>query len=347
MAEMSSVDFSADVEQHADTIIQVCSYHRRDFDLVVIRSRPHKMQQVQASLESAFETSPTADLGILGRLPPELMWLTLHELDIRSFFRFRQVNRQARIIATGLREYSLVSRYGLEGLRGLLRAELAPYFTISDLYRPLVTDKCVTCGAFGGHLFLFTVERCCFNCLLSSTHYRVLAVSFFAKFARLSLPRLIRLTGPVLRTVPGIYNMLERPARRPKYIIFGSQAVQTLLASEVIHERTAHRLRTRWTPRDYRFMTATAYPYYSVKDAKLERGVSCKGCQIQNPSPHDVVITYDRVFSTRGFLSHFLECEEAQRLWAASETGTQPIDEPEITRSCGYFNRLGPDRLPA
>ncbi|KAI1364669.1 hypothetical protein F5Y08DRAFT_328524 [Xylaria arbuscula] len=331
---------------HANEILQVCSYHRRDFDLLVIRSRPHEMQRVQASLPSAFETLPTADMGILDCLPPELITLVLHELDLRSFFSFRQVNRQSRIVSTSLWEYKLVSQHGLEGLRGLLRAELASYFTISDLYRTLTTDKCSTCGAFGGHLFLFTAERCCFKCLVSSSYCRVLAVSTFAKIAHLSLSRVNRLLGIQLRTVPGIYNMLQRPVKRPKYLIFEEKATQILLTTKAIGESAVRRLAWRREQVNQRFMTATAYPYYSLEDAKLERGVSCKGCQIRDDLLYGAIITKERVLTTRGFLSHFSHCVEAQNLWTESEKGTRLVNEPQITRDCGYFNKLGSDGLP-
>ncbi|KAI0109633.1 hypothetical protein GGR51DRAFT_512228 [Nemania sp. FL0031] len=344
---MSSVDILADIEKHADKILQVCSYHRRDFDLVVIRSRPHEMHPVQASLQSAFQTLPTADLRILDCLPTELLLLILQKLDIRSYFNFRKVNRQARIISTSLWEYNLVSRHGLEGLRGLLRAELGPYFTINHLYRTLITDKCSTCGAFGGHLFLFTAERCCFDCLLSSTNYRVLSRFTFTRFARLYQNRFHHLSRQMLRTVPGIYSMLEKRARRPGHLIFAEKATQTLLDIGVIGDDAVRKLGSCGDQEELRFMSATAYPYYSLEDAKLEPGVSCKGCQIQHGLLYNTFIDRDRVFSTRGFLSHFSQCIGAQDLWIASERGTQPINEPQIIRSCGYFNELGPDGLPA
>ncbi|KAI1754365.1 hypothetical protein F4782DRAFT_494191 [Xylaria castorea] len=164
------------------------------FDLVVIRSRLREMQPVQASLQLAFERLPTADLGILGRLPENLCrWSSTSSAFV--LFYFRQANRPARIISTGLWEYNPVSRHRLESLRGVLRAELAPYLTISDLYRTLITDKCSTCGAFGGHLFFFTAERCCLDCFLFSAYYRVLAPSTFAKLANISLCRLNHLAG--------------------------------------------------------------------------------------------------------------------------------------------------------
>jgi hypothetical protein len=337
----------AEIEKHADAILRVCSYHRRDFDLVVVRSRPHEMQPVQAALRAAFETLPTAELGILGRLPVELISMVIRELDIRSFFHFRQVNRRARVLATGLWEYELVSKHGLEGLRGLLRAELADYFTISDLYRPLLADKCSTCGAFGGLLFLFTAERCCFACLQSSANYRVLPPSTFAKLAHISPSRLKRLAGPTLRTAPGIYNMMETPTKRPNYLIFEEKAIQTLVAHRAIGEDAIRNLRSRTEQSNQRSMVATAYPCYSLETLKLERGVSCKGCQVRLELLRVESDDRDRTFSTQGFLSHFSQCVQAQHLWAESERGTRPVNEPEFTRRCGYFNQLGSDGLPA
>ncbi|KAG4444330.1 hypothetical protein IFR05_000204 [Cadophora sp. M221] len=167
---MNSIDVLVNVETHVDAILR----------------------SAQASLQEAFEKLPTAELGTLDRLPAKLMSMVLRSLDIRSFFYFRQVNRRARVLSTGLREYELVSKHGFEGLRGLLRAELAHCFTIDDLYRPLVTDKCSTCGAFGGLLFLFTAERCCFDCLQSSAHYRDLPPSAFAKLAHNYISELTR-----------------------------------------------------------------------------------------------------------------------------------------------------------
>lgn len=62
-----------------------------------------------------------------------------------------------------------------------------------------------------------------------------------------------------------------------------------------------------------RFMTATAYPYYSLENAKLEHGTSCEGrLELLRDGSDD----RDQAFSTRGFLS------------------------PELTRRYGYSNQL-------
>lgn len=339
---------AADIESSPDAIVRVCSYHRRDFDLVVVRSRPHDMEPVQASLQAPFETSPAGKLSNLERLPTELMWMVLRELDVRSLFDLRQASRQTRILATGLLEYGLVSKHGLEGLRGVLRAGLARYFTISDLYQALITSKCSTCDDFGGLLYLLTLERCCFSCLQSADHYRVLPPSAFAKMAHISPNRIKRSSVRILRTVPGIYNMMETPARRPKHLLSEDMAAQVLFANKNITEDVIRNLDSRKEQADQRFMAATAFPWYDTKEDNLERGVCCKGCHVRLERLRG---RYNgnrwQVFSTRSFLSHFVSCVEAQVLWAESKGGSQKVQEPEFTRRCGYFRQSGPDGLPA
>jgi hypothetical protein len=348
MATTDSNGLPADVEKYAEKILQVCSYHRRDFDLVVVRSRPHHMQLVQSCLQSAFETSPIAELGILGRLPVEIMSMILRWLDVLSFFRFRQVNRRARVQSTGLWEYQLVSKHGLEGFRGLLRAEIAHYFTLHDLYWALLSDKCSECGDFGGLLFLFTLERTCFNCLQYSPNYVVLALSTFGKLARVSPACINGISGSTLRTVPGIYNMMETPAKRPKNLVYVRRVTDVLTEQKANDVRKFLDARFRKEPPGYRFMAATAYPFYNLETAQLERGVSCKGCQVRLEAVrYGDIRDRDRTYSPEGFLSHFSQCVESQHLWARSELGTRPVDEPVFTRQCGHFNRLGSDGMPA
>lgn len=346
MTNMGNMDVLAEIEKHADEILHVCSYHRRDFELAVVRSRPHHIQLVQASLQAPFEASSTAEREIMDRLPTELVSIILRELDVRSFFSFRQVSRRARVLATGLWEYQLVSKYGLEGLRGLLRAELADCFTIDDLYQALLKDKCSTCAAFGGLLFLFTLERTCFSCLQSSAKYRVLALTTFGKLARVSRERVNELSGASLRTVPGLYSILGGPpGRRPKHLVYARKGTKALMNMKSAGASAI--LRTHEVPVSYRFMAATAHPWYSLETAQLERGVSCKGCHVRLEAGDCVMGVRDTAFSSQGFLSHFSQCDEAQVLWAQSEGGTRPVDEPEFTRRGGWLSQLGSDGLPA
>lgn len=330
-----------------DDIVRVCSYHRRDFDLVVVRSRPHETQPVLASIATAPEAKPQAHLGSLASLPPELISMVVLQLDVRSVFRFRQVNSAARSVVTGTREYRLLAEHGLEGLRGVLRAGLGQLHLLRDLYGALLERSCASCGSFGCLLFLFTLERCCFTCLQSSERYHVLPKHALCHIAGISPAKLERFPGLSLRTVPGVYNMMEMPIRRPHELVSGPAGSSALLASGMISTSAARRLQRRIGQYGYRFMSATAFPSYSPDSGEVDHGVSCKGCHVRFDRLADDPTERDRCFSREGFLAHFEECPEASQLWTDSREGTCQADEPEFTRRGGDFGLLAPDGMPA
>jgi len=80
-----------------------------------------------------------------------------------------------------------------------------------------------------------------------------------------------------------------------------------LLTAKVINQNAFRNLRIRREQPGQRLTAATAYPFYSLENAKLERGISCKGCQVRlellRGDSH--WLARDRIFSTQGFLSHF------------------------------------------
>ncbi|SPJ72265.1 uncharacterized protein FTOL_01993 [Fusarium torulosum] len=128
----------------SDTILDICTYHP-DFDLVLIRSLPDETQAVTRGLQTAFKSPTPSSLGLLDRLPIELVWMVFRNLDVQSYFRFRHANRKARAACTAIPEYQAIAKYGLEGLRGMLRAGLAQTVTIGDLYKSLIRETCENC----------------------------------------------------------------------------------------------------------------------------------------------------------------------------------------------------------
>lgn len=138
-----------------DVFLDVCTYHRSDFDLALVRSRSYdyEIQVVAESLQNTFSEPPTTGLGSLNFLPTELLYGILNHLDVFSSFRFRRTNRQARVVSTALPEYKSVALHGLEDLRGLLRGGLAQVHTIRDLYALLICENCTLCGNCGGFYF--------------------------------------------------------------------------------------------------------------------------------------------------------------------------------------------------
>ncbi|MBE3043681.1 hypothetical protein IMZ48_14145 [Candidatus Bathyarchaeota archaeon] len=75
-------------------------------------------------------------------------------------------------------------------------------------------------------------------------------------------------------------------------------------------------------------MASSSIPYFDVATSAVERGLTCKGCQI-------LVQTHDRatkprgaVYSRQGFLEHFQVCSAAKELWVTSKGGTAPSEGP-------------------
>ncbi|KAI1046144.1 hypothetical protein LB505_008939 [Fusarium chuoi] len=330
----------------AATILDVCAYHRRDFDLVLIRSRPHENQVVRESVESPFAASPTANLGILDVLPNELLDKILGYFDIYSYFRFRHVNRRARVLASELHEYKSVATHGMEGFRGMLRAGLATHYTFGDMYRALTTETCSFCKSFGGFLYLPTAGRCCFGCIENAPELRVISMSALSKLTKISAKRVGLRVGYTLRTVPGIYSMEERPARRPAFLLAEREATRRLSELGLLTSDATYALQVRSEQQNQRYMMSTAYPWYDPTNGQVENGVSCKGCQIRQETLALISRDRDDVFSSSGYQSHFKTCKEAKALFESSAGGTRSVVEPEFTRRKGYFNTLDRDGLP-
>ncbi|KAF5538593.1 hypothetical protein FPHYL_12492 [Fusarium phyllophilum] len=328
------------------TILDVCAYHRRDFDFVLIRSRPHENQVVRESIEKPFTTTPTVKLGALDILPNELLNIILRNLDLLSYFRFRHVNRRSRVLASGLREYKAVVRFGIEGFRGMLRARLATHFTFEDMYRALIDETCSFCKNFGGFLYLPTAARCCFACIENAPELRVISMSALSKLTKISAKRLSSHFRYTLRTVPGIYSMRERPAVRPGLLLAEVEATRTLSELGLLISDVAQKLRERSEQKNQRFMMSTAYPWYDPKTGQVEHGVSCKGCQVRQEALALISRDRDDVFSSSAYQLHFETCKEAKALFEESAGGTRSVAEPEFTRRKGYFNVLDQDSLP-
>ncbi|KFY14750.1 hypothetical protein V491_05921 [Pseudogymnoascus sp. VKM F-3775] len=304
-------------DKDADAIIRACSYHRQDFHLIMVRSRPYVTEDVQNSLQIPFETSPASKLGGFDRLPQELISMIFDDLDILSYFRFRQVNRHARFMSTLPREYQLIARYGLEGLRGLLRSHCADSFTIMELYRVLITPNCTLCGEFGGFLFLLTATRCCFNCLSESPKLNVISTTDFARAAGISTSQLNRSYSQTLRTVSGgRYTRNYYKVKRPKKLILKEAAITALALQNALKEHSISSLSRVGQQIDQGFMACTSFPWYDTNTGKVEYGVSCEGCRQRAGSAFAIDSDIDKMFSTTGFLSHFPSCAEAREIWA-------------------------------
>jgi hypothetical protein len=212
------------------TVIDVCTYHRRDFDLVLVPSLAFEKQIVLDSLQIPFNKLPTSTLGTLEIFPIEVLNIILSNLDLLSYLQFRNVNRRARTYSNEHLEFQLVVKHGLDCLRNLVQVRLAKSSTIRELYYALTRENCTFCNEFGGFLFLPNIMRCCFSCIRNSPELRVITLSTLSRITRVLPKRLHNLLGNTLRTVPGIYSFDRDPAKRPSSLLAEKQSVARLSA---------------------------------------------------------------------------------------------------------------------
>jgi hypothetical protein len=261
----------------SDSILDICTHHQH-FDRVLIRSDPDETQAVARDLQTAFQSSTSSSLGPLGRLPIELQWMIFRNLDVQSYFRLRHVNREARAISTAVPEYQAIATYGLEGLRGMLRAELAQTVTIGGLYKSLIRETCEVCDNFGGFLFLPTATRCCFECIRIAPDLQVISTSTLSMLTKKSTKRLFRLLGPELRTLPGPYSTQGNPPRCPKGLMSAKLAISKSYSLGIRDKSAFRELLRRSDEESHRFMASTAFPWYDPERKSVESAVACKGC---------------------------------------------------------------------
>ncbi|KAK5999134.1 hypothetical protein PT974_01523 [Cladobotryum mycophilum] len=301
------------------------------------------MRLVRDSLRHTFNKLARSDLGTLSRLPLEVLSLICLNLDIQSHFRFRQVNRRAREVSNVL-QYQLVAEHGLQALHGLLLTQLAPYYTILDLYEALLIRDCTVCGSFGGFMFLLTGKKCCFECIKNAAELRIISLSGLSKAKNISSEILSELI-PVLHTTSGIYALDEVPVNQSMECVSELQAINTLRMLG-LWQSEANRVRVP-TLTTWRYMAAVPLPHYDPETGLVEKGASCKGCHVKvEGSPYIDLDDRDKVYSMDGFLEHFQHCVDAQILYDESQGGTVCIEEPEFTLRGGYLSDYGLDGMP-
>lgn len=328
-------------EEESSEILRVCSYHNRGNDRLLVRSLHGERDAVATSLQTTFATAAApagSPLRGLFQLPPEIMAMVLRELDLLSYFRFRQVSRQMRAVATTLvREYALLAAHGREAMRALLRGRLAHQVGIVHLFRALIRADCEICGTFGGYLFLPKAIRCCFACIERSPRMRVICLSRVANIADVPERRLRqRLAQSILVTVPGIYSIFRMNChRRPKELVVEEAVVELWIAEGEPCSGALRALQGGLMRVYQHHMASTSLPWFDEENLRVEDGLCCKGCQLRAEEHDEKWEDTKRVFSRAGFLEHFQQCVGSQELWEKSNHGQLAVKEPKFTGVAG------------
>ncbi|KAK4955309.1 hypothetical protein LTR10_007504 [Elasticomyces elasticus] len=311
----------------AKTRVSVCGYHRRDFDLAVTWFSPHEHTSISGSIATTFR-EPTTCLAILDTLPLELVHTIILQMDLRTFFHFRQINLRARQIVDQLHEYKVITAHAMDCICALLRTGAASHVTVAEIYHCFCTDACSICKERYGNLVqLLTWTRCCSTCLAKSTPE--LCVTSVTKTVKCLDDH------PKMRTLPGVYSMEEKHYTKRIKIMPTEVALK---GNELDRDR-----RRKLNAKPYlNFMACCALPTYCPAKHEVQTGVSCAGCQltveVSGGSDDRMWELRNTVYSHDDFARHLEWCEPAQVLWNSSNSGAQkPAEMPHFCQTKGYF----------
>lgn len=333
-------------EEQADAIVRTIAYHRKDYDRAVIHFSPDEHLNVRPPLSTPPQRdSSAAALGLLGKLPLELLLDVISRLDLHSLFRVQQLNVRSAQVVASLEEYQTVVSHGLDLLRSLLRTGLAATVSIYDCHDALCAETCELCGNFSGFMFLPTWTRICFLCIQWADETRVESLAGAKKEYRLDKTT-VGLLSSVFKTLPGEYAM--------PVISYTSRVMAVSLHEVEIVSGRAPPTYWRLLPASggrqgkFRYMASCILPYYNRQTGEVDYGVSCAGCQLtvdKESVTYDHELASDEAFDARdtvygrdSFLEHFKWCKDAQSLWASTEHGTKrPTELPAAVRRGGYY----------
>ncbi|KAI0874179.1 F-box domain-containing protein [Hypoxylon argillaceum] len=224
------------------------------------------------SIEAHFQNS-VSSLGILDRLPVELLYEVLKSLDLQSTILFSRVSIQGKNIV-----------YSFPAYRD---TKLLHLHSASKLHNALRNERCTTCPEYGVYLFLPTCEKCCWQCLRSNLTRQVVSLTAAAKtFALSPKMKLYRLVSihAAKELVMSIYGSAENAIkaiirRQPneqtestaKYLqaIFSDS---TCLDSLIIPDQGNAAVDR------YFGMASIPFPLLTTPDI-VEHGLWCKGCE--------------------------------------------------------------------
>ncbi|PTB63861.1 hypothetical protein BBK36DRAFT_1125562 [Trichoderma citrinoviride] len=308
-----------------DAIIRTAGSRRRDYALSVVHVSPSDHSRVQSSLLASSIIVAQTGLGVLDRLPVELLLQALRHMDMQALFNLRRVNLRARQMVDSLKEYRAVVSHGLTAYCALLRMRLAAHVTLLDFYRVLCAQDCAFCGKFGGFVFLPSWIRCCFECIEEDPETRMVTVAEARRLFRLSRAEVGRQRA--CQTMPGIYSTglysTDKSYQRGRLRLVPYFPAMKEFGDRLETGVPRSRHRPFWEPA-HNFMSSCELPYYDPQTRAVEYGISCAGCEARAIEQHPGQASrpadapWDGVFSRDNFLKHFRTCRQAQKLWESS-----------------------------
>ncbi|KAI2627585.1 hypothetical protein GGR54DRAFT_421213 [Hypoxylon sp. NC1633] len=114
-------------------------------------------------------------LGMLDRLPTEILLIILPMLDMQSSVRLARASFRGNALVQSQDGFKDLATHARQELVALRHMGLLGLHSIAALDAALRMDRCVACGGFGAYLFLPTCVRCCYECLESHPSFWMLS----------------------------------------------------------------------------------------------------------------------------------------------------------------------------
>ncbi|KAL2020948.1 hypothetical protein VTK56DRAFT_7835 [Thermocarpiscus australiensis] len=234
---------------------------------------------------------PMQPLGHLSTLPLEVLTNVLLRLDILSLTDFRLVNQSAMQMVDSIPQYQLVYRHCPQILRSIISTE-ARHFDFRTLHDALCKPKCVTCGDFGGYLYLITCLRVCYICFTGNS--RFLPVNGKQASMITGCPRKELKQLPHIRSIRGRYAGGGRLCRERR-ALWDREAVLSIQSTSSSLEKSDRRCND---PR--RFMAIVPAPYFELPSKVAKWGLYCLGCS----ESHEEETYFRKQYTKQGFVDH-------------------------------------------
>lgn len=325
-SEVKPSDDPGDRESEEDKIIRVTTFHRLDglvqvwgHDLDPQITYPYPCTPPPMFPQFLPKGPPTTGLGSLERFPIEIIHGILSQLTVRDTMRFRNVNRRGRQLVDNMVEYRTVTTHASSCFQAVFRTRISDTLRFADILRALYKQCCEKCDRAGEYIHLPTLTRCCLSCLHLDPGLRTVPLSHFTVIDYRTLRKLVRVVHGRPRD-NWYVSGAARLSRRTNLIDYTT-------AKEVIERYKAITIDDDEPQSERPFAVSCPLPLFDRSTQTTYHALSCKGCALvrfmQKPA------LKNEEHTRASFLEHFQECDEAKRLWNASEGGTKDIGDLE------------------
>ena len=154
-------------------------------------------------------------LGKLDAFPMEILQRALSEVDVRTLYNSRRVNRRALHAVHAIPNFSWVVAAAPDVLRAIIGTKFKNGPSLNVLYDTIRSPKCSSCDDFGPLIYLLTCARVCLRCLGSTMIMDprkplYTPVPYDDLCRDMGLSASTKATLPRLFALPGVYGELQR-----------------------------------------------------------------------------------------------------------------------------------------